>query len=153
MTGSENNEARLSEYPESVEFIGIGNASLKTVHIASLLVVTSGLVITIVDFPNGLLLLGAFLIIVFGFETFMIRRSRKSVTITLYLREDPVEAMEGLHSIGAIRSGTIDTEMDEPNELGFRPATDRDLLVWTFESENEKEIVAKRLLMYLQRDS
>ena len=146
------NDQKFLEFPEKLEFIGVGDVSLKTAHLASLLVIVSGLLISIFDFPNGLLVLGFFLLIVLGFEIFMIRRARSPVIITLFLRQDPVKAMQGTLDLGEINKGTIDPDMEGENELGFRPDPKKPLLVWEFRSKEEKGIAAKRLLMYLQRD-
>jgi hypothetical protein len=43
--------------------------------------------------------------------------------------------------------------MENPNELGYRAAPNRDLLVWTFDTREDAKIVAKRLLEYLPSDS
>jgi hypothetical protein len=37
--------------------------------------------------------------------------------------------------------------------LGYRPAPKKDLIVWTFDSENDKQIATKRLLEYLPKDA
>lgn len=122
-------------------------------HVISFAVMVAGVLIAVNDYPAGLLLLIIFLVIVFGFELWMMRRSVKVLRITLYLRHSPVQAAEGSYRIGEIATGVIDTNMDRPNELGFRPAPKHRLLVWTFDSNHDAEIVAKRLLEYLPRDN
>lgn len=145
-------DPRLLQYPETVQFTGVSETSLKSTHVTSLAVVVAGVLIAINDFPAGLLLLVVFLLIVFGFEAWMMKKSVKRLRITLYLREDPVQAVEGSYRIGEVATGAIDTNMEEPNELGFRPAPKRRQLVWTFDSKHDAEVVAKRLLEYLPRE-
>lgn len=146
------NEFR-TEYPEKVEFSGIGYTSLLQVHISATLIVLVGVIIAVVAPPQGLFLLLAFLVFVLLVEMWMFRRSRKELRLTLYLRENPVEAFQDTYKIGTIDHGSIDPEMDNPNELGYRPAPKKDLIVWTFDSESDKQIVVKRLLEYLPRDA
>ena len=145
-------DPHLLQYPETVQFTGVVETSLKSTHITSLAVIAAGILIAFNDYPAGLLLLIAFLVIVLGFELWMMRKSVKSIRITLYLRENPVQALEGSYRVGEIATGAIDTQMDYPNEIGFRPAPKRRLLIWTFDSKQDAEIVAKRLLEYLPRD-
>ncbi len=145
-------DPRLLQYPETVQFTGVSESSLKSTHVTSLAVVVAGVLIAINDFPAGLLLLVVFLLIVFGFEAWMMKKSVKRLRITLYLREDPVQAVEGSYRIGEVATGAIDTNMEEPNELGFRPAPKRRQLVWTFDSKQDAEVVATRLLEYLPRE-
>ena len=141
------------QYPETVQFTGVTESSLKSVHVTSFAVVVAGVLIAINDYPAGLLLLILFLAIIFGFELWMMRRSVKIIRITLYLRRTPVQAAEGSYRIGEIAAGAIDMNMDSANELGFRPAPKHRLLVWTFDSNHDAEIVAKRLLEYLPREN
>ncbi len=122
-------------------------------HISAGLIILVGVIVAVVAPPQGFLLLLVFLVIVLLVETWMIRRSTKQLRLTLNLREDPVEAFQGSYKVGSIDHGSIDPEMDNPNELGYRPAPKKDLIVWTFDSESDKEIVAKRLFEYLPRDS
>jgi hypothetical protein len=150
---SENSKESRSEYPESVEFSGIGYTSLLQVHISAAMIILVGVIIAVVAPPQGFFLLLAFLVIVLLVETWMFRRSRKELRLTLRLREDPVEAFQGTYKVGSIDHGSIDPEMENPNELGYRPAPKKNLIVWTFDSENDKQIVAKRLLEYLPRDA
>ncbi len=145
-------DSHLLQYPETVEFSGVVQSSLKTVHISSLAVIAAGILIAINDYPAGLLLLVVFLLIVLAFELWMIKKSVKKLRITLYLRENPVQAFEGRYQVGEIATGTIETQMDNPNELGFRAAPKRRLLTWTFDSRREAETVAKRLLEYLPKE-
>ena len=150
---SGNSDESPSEYPEKVEFSGIGYTSLLQVHISATLIVLVGVIIAVVAPPQGLFLLLAFLVFVLLVEMWMFRRSRKELRLTLYLRENPVEAFQGTYKVGTIDHGSIDPEMDNPNELGYRPVPKKDLIVWTFDSESDKQIVAKRLLEYLSRDA
>ncbi|MGI0080351.1 MAG: hypothetical protein ACRECH_12085 [Nitrososphaerales archaeon] len=145
-------DPRLLQYPETVQFTGASVASLKSTHVISLAVVIAGLLIAINTYPAGLLLLVVFLAIVFGFEFWMMKKSVKVLRITLYLREDPVQAADGSYRIGEIETGAIDVDMEKSNELGFRPAPKHRQLVWTFDSEHDAEVTAKRLLEYLPRD-
>jgi hypothetical protein len=142
-----------SEYPEKVEFSGVGYTSLLQVHISAALIVLVGVIVAIVASPQGLFLLLAFLVIVLVIEMWMFRRSRKELRLALYLRENPVDAYQGTYKVGSIDHGSIDPEMENRDELGYRPAPKKDLIVWTFDSESDKRIVAKRLLEYLPRDN
>jgi hypothetical protein len=141
------------EYPETVQFEGVVYSSLKQVHISAFLIILVGALVAYANPLVGLPLLIVFLILVLGIEAWMIRKSRKQLRLTLHLREDPVEATQGSYRVGAISTGSLDTEMDNPNELGFRPEPKRSMFTWTFDSVEDKEIVAKRLLEYLPRDS
>ncbi len=149
----EMSDSSLSNYPETVQFTGVVFSSLKQVHISAFLIALVGVLVTIQNPFVGLPLLFAFLLLILGVEAWMIRKSRKQIRITLYLRENPVQALQGMERIGEISSGSIDPDMDEPNELGFRPAPKRSLIVWKFDSKEDKEIAAKRLLEYLPRDT
>jgi hypothetical protein len=150
---AEGEEDDHSGYPEKVEFSGVGYTPLLQVHISAALIILVGVIVAIVAPPQGLFLLLAFLVIVLLIEMWMFRRSRKELRLTLYLRENPVEAYQDNYKVGSIDHGSIDPEMDNPNELGYRPAPKKDLIVWTFDSESDKKIVAKRLLEYLPSDA
>jgi hypothetical protein len=141
-----------SEYPETVEFSGIGNTSLLQVHISAALIVAVGVILAIEAPPAGLFALILFLVFVLAVEMWMFRRSQKKLRLTLYLRENPVEAYQGDYKVGKIDHGSIEIDMDNPNDLGYRPAPKKNMIVWTFDSEHDKQIVAKRLLEYLPRD-
>ncbi len=145
-------EEQYSEYPETVEFSGIGYTSLLQVHISAALIVAVGVILAIEAPPEGLFALILFLLIVLGVEMWMFRRSPKKLRLTLYLRRNPVEAYQGDYKIGKIDHGSFETDMDDPNDLGYRPAPKKNLIVWSFDSEHDKQIVAKRLLEYLPRD-
>ncbi|HZW56470.1 MAG TPA: hypothetical protein VFF30_09300 [Nitrososphaerales archaeon] len=112
-----------------------------------------GVVFAVLAPPGGYVLLALFIIIAAGYDVFFIRRSQKPVKITLYLRTDPVEATLDEKKIGEIRTGAIETDMESPNELGYRPAPIKDMLVWVFDTPDDARIVSKRLLEYLPRDS
>jgi hypothetical protein len=43
--------------------------------------------------------------------------------------------------------------MENPKELGYRPALKKEMIVWTFDSIEDKQIVARRLMEYLPRDN
>jgi hypothetical protein len=146
-------DPHFMEFPETVQFTGVVETSLKVVHITSLAIIVAGILIAIRDYPAGLILLMAFLAIVLGFEYWMMKKSLKKLRITLLLREDPVQALQGSYHVGAIVTGAIDNHMDNPNELGFRPAPNRRLLIWAFDSKADAEITAKRLLEYLPCDN
>ncbi|MDG7002171.1 MAG: hypothetical protein JRN15_23985 [Nitrososphaerota archaeon] len=145
-------EEDKSKYPESVSFSGIGYTSLKQVHISAFLIILVGIIIALYAPPGGFFLLIIFLLFVLVVEVWMMRRSQKQISMTLHLREDPVAAYQDKYKIGDIDKGSIEETMDNPNELGYRPAPNRSLITWTFESEEDKNIVAKRLLEYLPRD-
>ncbi len=142
----------LSQYPEVVQFTGVMKTSLKPVHFSSLLLIIVGILVAISLYPTGLLLLIAFLVLVLLYESWMIRKSEREIRISLLLREDPVGAMQGLDRVGEISTGFIETGMEYPNELGFRPSSNRELIVWTFDSKEDAQLAAKRLLEYLPRD-
>lgn len=149
----DNGERRNSEYPETVEFSGIGLTSLLQVHISAILIVVVGVIIAVEAPPQGLLLLVVFLLLVLGIEMWMMHRSQKKLRLVLHLRENPVEAFQGDYKVGKIDHGSIEPEMDDPSDLGYRPAPKKRLIVWTFDSEKEKQVVAKRLLEYLPKDA
>ncbi len=150
---SEESVPERLEYPETVQFEGVVYSSLKQVHISAFLIILVGALVAYANPLVGFPLLIIFLILVMAIEAWMIRKSRKQLRLTLHLREDPVEATQGSYKVGAISTGSIDPDMDNPNELGFRPEPKRSLFTWTFDSVEDKEIVAKRLLEYLPRDS
>lgn len=141
-----------AEYPETIEFSGIGYTPLLQVHISAFLIILVGVIIAVVVRPAGLILLLVFLVFVLLVEAWMFRRSPKKLRLTLHLRENPVEAFQGDYKVGSIDRGTVEPDMDNPNELGYRPTPKKELIVWTFDSENDKRIVEKRLLEYLSRE-
>ena len=149
---AKDSDSGLSQYPEAVQFTGVMKTSLKPVHFSSLLLITVGILVAISLYPTGLLLLIAFLVLVLLYESWMIRKSEREIRISLLLREDPVAAMQGSNRIGEISTGLVETEMEYPNELGFRPSPNRELIVWTFDSKEDAQLAAKRLLEYLPRD-
>ena len=142
----------FSEYPEVVEFQGVGNVSLKQIHLIALSVVGLGIVFAVLAPPGGYIALVFFILLAAGYDLIFLRKSQKPVKISLYLRKDPVEAAYQEKKLGQISNGTIATDMDNPNELGFRPSPKRKLLVWEFQSEDDARIVAKRLLEYLPKE-
>ncbi|MDG6999398.1 MAG: hypothetical protein JRN15_09825 [Nitrososphaerota archaeon] len=142
----------FSEYPEVVDFEGVGNASLKHIHLIALSLVGLGIVFSILAPPGGYVALAVFILLAAGYDMFFLRRSQKPVTISLYLRKDPVEASHLNKKLGEIKSGTIVTDLDNPRELGFRPTPNSKLVVWEFQSEEDAKIVAKRLLEYMQEE-
>ena len=142
----------FSEFPETIHFSGVGYTPLLQVHISSALIILVGVIIAIVAPPAGFILLLIFLVFVLLIEAWMFRRSPKKLRLTLHLREKPVEAYQGNYKVGTIAHGSIAPDMENPNELGYRPAPKKDLIVWTFDSESDKQAVAKRLLEYLSRD-
>ncbi len=145
-------EEKFSEFPETVRFTGIGNAPMRHIHLISLSLVLLGIVFAVVVPPLGLIILAGFIAIAGLYDAFFLRRTRRPVEITLHLRTDPVMATFGENPVGEIATGTLETEMDEPNQLGFRPAPNKQLMIWTFATQEEAKIVAKRLLLYLPRD-
>ena len=142
----------FSEYPEVVEFQGVGDVSLKQIHLIALSVVGLGIVFAVLAPPGGYIALGFFILLAAGYDIIFLKKSQKPVKISLYLRKDPVEATYQEKKLGQISNGTITTDMDNPNELGFRPSPKRNLLVWEFQSESDAKIVAKRLLEYLPKE-
>ncbi|MHB8565599.1 MAG: hypothetical protein ACYC7D_04065 [Nitrososphaerales archaeon] len=142
----------VDKYPEVIEFTGVGRASLKQIHLIALSLVILGLIFAYYA-PQGFILLIIFIVIAAGYDMVFIRKSQKPVKISLYLRTNPVEASYGEKKIGEITTGTIQTDMENPNELGYRPTPKKDLMVWKFDSPEDARIVAKRLLEYLQRDA
>ena len=111
----------FSEYPEVVEFQGIGDVSLKQIHLIALSVVGLGVVFALLAPPGGYIALIFFILLAAGYDLVFLRKSQKPVRISLYLRKDPVEATYQEKKLGQINNGTIVTDMDNPNELGFRP--------------------------------
>jgi hypothetical protein len=146
------NQKDHSGYPEVVEFQGIGNISLRHIHLIALSLVALGIVFAVVAPPGGYIALGLFILIAAGYDLLFLRKSQKPVKISLYLRSDPVEATYQDKELGQISSGTIVTDMDSPRELGYRPTPKSKLLIWEFESEVDRDTVAKRLLEYLEKE-
>ena len=144
---------RYNMYPETISFTGIGHASLKSIHMIAGSLVVLGLVFAMFSPPGGYIVLGVFILVAAGYDIVFIRKSQKPVRLTLHLRRDPVQATMDERVIGDIVNGSIDTEMENPNELGYRPSPKKGLLVWTFDSESDARIVAKRLLEYLPRET
>ncbi|MHB1867454.1 MAG: hypothetical protein ACYCPP_00740 [Nitrososphaerales archaeon] len=142
----------FSEYPEVVEFQGIGNISLKQIHLIALSLVCLGVAFAILAPPGGYIALFLFILLAAGYDMIFLRKSQNPVNISLHLRNDPVEATFKEKKLGQIKNGTIITDMDDPRELGFRPAPNRKFLVWEFRSEDDAKIVAKRLLEYLPKE-
>jgi len=145
-------DPRYNAYPESVSFTGVGRASLKSIHIIAICLVALGVVFAILAPPGGSILLAIFILLAAGYDIVFIRNSQKPVRLELQLRTNPVQATLDERLMGEISSGTIETNMDSPNELGYRPAPNKDLRVWIFDSESDAKIAAKRLLEYLPRD-
>ena len=141
-----------SNYPEVVSFTGVGRSPLKQIHLIALSLVALGVIFAYVAPPGGYLLLLLFILIAAGYDLIFIRKSQRPVKISLYLRTNPVEAQFGEKKIGEILTGAIADDMEKLNELGFRPAPNRDLMIWTFDSPEDARFVAKRLLEYLPRD-
>lgn len=142
----------FSKYPETVTFTGVGNISLLQIHLIAASVVILGIIFAILAPPGGYIALAFFILLAAGYDMVFLRKSQKPVSVTLYLRKNPVEASYGENKLGSIKSGTIETDMDTPLELGFRPAPNKKLNVWKFETEEEARFTAKRLLEYLPRD-
>ncbi len=145
-------ERDYSKYPEVVTFQGIGNISLKHIHLIALSLVALGVVFAILAPPGGYIGLVLFILIATGYDLIFLRKSQKPVSISLHLRRSPVEATYQEKELGEIKTGTIVTDMDKPNELGYRPSAKSKLLVWEFQSEDDAKLVAKRLLEYLQKE-
>ena len=141
------------EYPEIVTFEGVGNASLLQIHIIAGAVVALGIVFAILAPPGGYIALLVFILLAAAYDLVFIRKSQKPVRVSLYLRTNPVEAAYGERKIGEIRTGSLIVDMDSPNELGFRATPKRKIAIWTFDSEADAKIVAKRLLEYLPRET
>jgi hypothetical protein len=142
----------FSEFPEFVEFEGVGNSSLLQIHLIALAVVGLGIVFAILAPPGGYLALVIFIILGMLYDLFFIRRSQRPVRIKLFLRTDPVQASFGESKIGEIKSGTLVTEMERANELGYRAAPSRQLSVWIFDTPDDAKTVARRLSMYLPHE-
>ncbi len=142
----------FSEYPEVVEFQGIGNISLRQIHLITLSVVVLGVVFAILAPPGGYIALLFFILLAAGYDIVFLRKSQKPVRISLHLRKDPVEATYKDNKVGEIKNGTITTEMDKPNEIGYRPTPNAKLLIWDFKSEEDARVVAKRLLEYIPEE-
>ncbi len=139
----------LSEFPESVEFEGIGNVSLLQIHLIALAVVALGVVFAVLAPPGGYIALVIFIIVALLYDLFFLRRSQRPVRVTLFLRTDPVQACFGENKIGEIKSGTLVTDMENENELGYRATPNRQLSVWVFDTPKDAKIAARRLLEYL----
>ncbi|MDG6999580.1 MAG: hypothetical protein JRN15_10740, partial [Nitrososphaerota archaeon] len=78
----------FSEYPEVVDFEGVGNNPLKHIHLIALSLVGLGVVFSILAPPGGYIALAIFILLSAGYDLFFLRRSQKPVTVTLYLRKD-----------------------------------------------------------------
>lgn len=143
-------EDRFTEYPEIVSFEGIGKASLRQIHLIAVSLIALGLVFVIFAPPGGYIILGLFIAIAAAYDMIFMRKSQRPVNVSLYLRKDPVEALYGDTKLGEIRIGSIVVNMENPNELGYRPEPEKGLFVWIFDSKETAKIVAKRLSMYLK---
>jgi hypothetical protein len=139
----------LSQYPEEVEFEGVGNVSLFQIHLISLSLVGLGIVFAYLAPPGGYVALAVFIVIAAGYDLIFIRKSQRPVRLKLFLRTDPVEATLNGNKIGEIKSGSLVLEMDSSRELGYRAAPNKQLAVWVFDSPEDAEVTAKRLLEYL----
>ena len=142
----------LSEYPEVIEFEGVGNVSLLQIHLIAIAVVALGVIFALLAPPGGFVALAIFIVIAAVYDLFFIRRSQRPVRVKLFLRTNPVQAEYGGNKIGEIKSGTLVTQMERENELGFRPAPNHTLSIWTFDSPEDARIVSQRLLEYLPRE-
>jgi hypothetical protein len=143
---------RANNYPEIVTFEGVGNASLLQIHIIAASVIVLGIIFAILSPPGGYVALIFFILLATGYDFVFIRKSQKPVRVSLYLRTNPVEASYGERKIGEIKGGTLVVDMENPNELGFRPTPKKRIAVWKFDSEKDAKIVAKRLLEYLPKE-
>jgi hypothetical protein len=150
---SQDDESRFSGFPEEITFTATGRTSLKDVHLIALSVVVVGFLFAIIAPPEGYILFAIFVLLAAGYDILFLRKSQKPLKVSLFLRTDPVEAQFSGSRIGEIRVGTIVTDMDEPNELGFRPEPGKKINIWHFETEEDARIVAKRLGMYLPFES
>ena len=121
---------RTNEYPEIVSFEGVGNASLVQINIIAVSVIILGVIFAILSPPGGYV----------------------ALILLILLRTNPVEASYGERKIGEIKGGTLVVDMENPNELGYRPAPNKRIAVWKFDSEKDAKIVAKRLLEYLSKE-
>lgn len=139
----------LSQFPEVVEFEGVGNVSLLHIHLIALSLVGLGVVFAILAPPGGYVALVVFIAIATLYDIFFIRKSQKPVRVKLYLRTDPVEAAVGENKIGEIKSGSLILDMDHSNEIGYRAAPNRQVSVWTFDNPKDAKAAADRLLRYL----
>jgi hypothetical protein len=151
--GNKTTDPRYNAYPEKVSFTGIGHASLKSIHIIAICLVALGVVFAILAPPGGYVLLAVFILLAAGYDIVFIRKSQNPVRLDLQLRMNPVQATFNERLMGEIASGTIETDMESPNELGYRPVPNKELRVWIFDSESDAKIAAKRLLEYLPRDA
>lgn len=143
----------MSDYPDVVSFVGVGRASLKQIHLIAISLVVLGLIFAYLEPPQGIILLIIFIAIAAGYDMVFIRKSQRPVKISLYLKSNPVEAYYGDKKIGDIAFGAIETDMENPNELGYRPSPKKDMVTWVFDSPSDAQVVAKRLLKYLPRDN
>jgi len=147
---SENlSEGDLSQFPEMVEFEGVGNVSLLQIHLIALSVVVLGIVFAILAPPGGFIALIVFIGIAATYDIIFIRKSRNPVRIKLFLRTNPVQSSLGENKIGEIKSGTLVTDMDNESELGYRAAPNKKLSIWIFDNPDDAKTVAKRLSEYL----
>ena len=71
------------------------------------------------------LLCAFFILLAAGYDIIFLRKSQKPVKVSLYLRKDPVEATYKDNKVGEIKNGTIVTDMDKPNEIGYRTLSQR----------------------------
>jgi hypothetical protein len=143
----------VSDQPDVITFVGVGRASLKQIHLIAISLVVLGLIFAYLEPPQGIILLIIFIVIAAGYDMIFIRKSQRPVKISLNLKSNPVEAYYGDKKIGEIAFGTIETDMENPNELGYRPSPKKDLVTWVFDSPNDAQLVARRLLEYLARDN
>ena len=119
-------DPRYDAYPETVSFTGIGHASLKSIHLIAISLVALGVVFAILAPPGGYILLAVFILLAAGYDIVFIRKSQNPVRLDLQLRMNPVQATFNERLMGEIASGTIETDMDNPNELGYRPAPNKE---------------------------
>ena len=143
----------MADYPEVVTFEGIGDIPMLQHHIIALSLVTLGVVFAIVAPPGGYVALAVFIVIATGYDLVFIGKSMKPVRISLFLRTTPVKAMLGDYPLGEIKTGTIIEDMGNPRELGYRPAPNKKVKVWTFDLEEDAKLVAQRMLEYLPREA
>jgi hypothetical protein len=139
----------LSQYPELVEFEGIGNVSLLQIHLIAASVIILGVIFAILAPPGGYVALLVFIAIGAVYDIIFIRKSQTPVRVKLFLRTNPVKAALGENNIGEIKSGTLILDMENENELGYRAASNRRPSIWIFDSPEDAKIVAKRLMEYL----
>jgi len=145
-------DPNLSSYPEIIEFQGVGYVSLLQIHLIASAVVILGIIFAILAPPGGYVALAFFIVLAAGYDLVFIRKSQKPVRISLHLRTNPVEATFRGNKLGEIKSGALVLGVDGPNELGYRSAPNRKISIWTFDSEDDAKIAAKRLLEYLPQE-